>query len=244
MKRCLFIGDIHGNTGWEKLILEAFSKSYHIIFLGDYVDNENIRPVEILHNLKKIIGYKKKRPDKITLLLGNHDFAYIDAHYHTSGFNWHVWQDYKKIFSDNKDLFQVAWGYTNPKTHKYTLATHAGLTSTYYNNFIKPIIEDPKSLLNKLTDGKADKLQLHEVFNYLRNDEILWKVGSYRGGSGTPSILWADYLELLEDRYEGINQIFGHTAAGTISVDQFGDDLVAKIDGYYNKQLAHILLNI
>ena len=245
MKKFIFIGDVHGRPEWKPIVDEALITFKEVIFLGDYVDSFNIRPVEIIHNLKEIIAYKKKHPDMITLLLGNHDYAYIDDHNGTSGFKWQMWQEYKKMFKDNIDLFQVAWGYTNPLTKKYTLATHAGLTKAYYNRHIKYMIKDPESILNRMTDGNAHELQLHEVFNYLRDDKhALWKVGPRRGGASTPGILWADYLELLEDRYEGINQIFGHTASGTVCVDQFGDDLVAKVDGHYNYQLTHLQINI
>jgi len=244
MKKILFIGDIHGHDTWKKIVHDALPKFYPIVFLGDYVDSFSVKPVLILHNLKEIINYKKKYPDRITLLLGNHDYAYIDDHNRVSGFNWQMWQDYKQMFQENYDLFQVAWGYTNWETKKYTLATHAGLTLTYYNNYIKTLIQDPESILNKLSDGKADQLQLHEILNFMRNEDTLWKVGKRRGGMGTPGPLWADYVELLDDPYTGINQVFGHTASGSISVDQFGDDLIAKIDHTGVNGTAHILLNL
>lgn len=246
MKKFLFIGDIHGRDDWKDITIQALTHFQEVIFLGDYVDSYTIKPVEILHNLKEIIEQKKKSGDKITLLLGNHDYAYINDHSGTSGFEWHVWQEYKEIFSKNRDLFQVAWGYTNPSTYKYTLATHAGLTKGYYDKYIRPKLDDPESKLNQLTDGDAGKdlLDPHEILNFMRDDEDLGKVGRMRGGYGIPGPLWADYLEFLEDRFEGINQVFGHTAAGVVNVNQFEDDLIAKVDGYGNKRLAHVLLNI
>jgi len=246
MKKFVFIGDIHGRDGWLPIIADVLPKFNDIIFLGDYVDSFDKSPLDIMNNLNEIIYYKRKYPNRITLLLGNHDYAYIDDHSGTSGFRWQSWQQYKKIYRDNWDLFDVAWGYTNPETGKYTLATHAGLTNAYYNRHIKYMIKDPESILNKVTDGNAHTLKLHEVFNYLKNDkQALWKVGTMRQGSTTaPSILWADYLELLQDRYEGINQVFGHTAAGMVSVDQFGDDIVAKVDAFWKLPLSSLQLNL
>ncbi len=242
--KILFVGDIHGRPRWKAPVAEALLKFQDIVFLGDYVDSFDIRPVEILHNLKEIIRYKKKYPDRITLLLGNHDYAYIDDHSQTSGFNFHMYQTYKNVFESNKELFQVAWGYTNPTTHRYTLATHAGITKTYYDRFIKTNIDNADSRLNTLSGGDASRLKLHEILNFMRDDKNLWKVGSMRGGVGTPGPLWADYLELLEDRYDGINQVFGHTAAGTVSIDLFGEDLVAKIDSNMPKSQPHLLISL
>ena len=76
------------------------------------------------------------------------------------------------------------------------------------------------------------------------DDEDVWTVGRMRGGWGDPGFIWADYRELLEDPYQGINQVFGHTASGTVTVDDFGGDIIAKVDGYGNKQLAHLTMNI
>lgn len=246
MKHILFIGDVHGRSDWEKMITMALPKFYHIVFLGDYVDSFDINPVEILHNLKKIIGYKKKYSERITLLLGNHDYAYIDDHFQTSGYNHHAAMDYKKIFQDNHELFDVAWGYEGGTVAepKYTLATHAGLTLTYYNNYVKTLIEDPESKINKLTGGKTDKLQFHQVLNLMRNEDILWKVGADRGGMGTPGPLWADFKELKEDPYPGINQVVGHSAYDTTTIDIVKGNMLVKVDGSMTKGTSNILMNL
>jgi len=244
-KKIVFIGDVHGRDEWIEVANEAMLKFQHVIFLGDYVDSFDIRPVLIKQNLEAIIGFKIQNPDKVTLLLGNHDWAYIYDQTGISGFEWQVWQDYKKIFKDNIDLFDVAWGHTNPKTKKYTLATHAGLTYQYWCKVILPALKDPENKLHNLTlRGDLEKYKIHDILNFMKGDEKMWKVGAMRGGGGTPSPLWADYRELLDDPYPDINQVFGHTASGTVSVDQFGDYFIAKVDGWYNKKLAHLQLNI
>lgn len=244
-KGIVFIGDVHGRDEWIEIANEALLKFKHIVFVGDYVDSFDKRPVEIKHNLEAIIGFKIQNMDNVTLLLGNHDWAYIFDHTGISGFNWQVWQDYKKLFKDNIDLFDVAWGYRNPNTQKYTLATHAGLTEKFWIKEVLPKIKDPEDKLHKLMDGgDIQKFEIHEILNFLRGDDILWKVGVMRGGSGTPGPLWADYMELLEDPYPEINQVFGHTASGLPCLDQFGDYFLAKVDGWYNKKLAHMQLNI
>jgi len=245
MKRVLFIGDIHGKNSWKDIVLDAISKSQEIVFIGDYVDSFDIKPSEIIYNLNEIINLKIKYNNEITLLLGNHDYSYIHNHFFTSGFNVNFVFDYSNIFNKNKNLFKIAWGYTNPNTHKYTLATHAGITNKYYNKFIKPLINDKNSKLNLLTDNNANKLNIHEILNYLiDNDDLMWKVGPERGGSTFPSPLWADYNELLEDNYTGINQVFGHTGNDTASIDIINNDLLVKIDGHNKNCVEHIKLSL
>jgi len=244
-KGIVFIGDVHGRDEWMEIVNEALLKFKKIVFVGDYVDSFNVRPVLIKHNLEAIIGIKIQHPDVITLLLGNHDWAYIYDEKAISGFQWQMWQDYKKIFNDNIDLFDVAWGYTNTDTGKYTLATHAGLTYEYWTKIILPRVHNFNDKLHNLTEGgNLDKYKIHEVLNFMKGDKDLWKVGNMRGGSGTPGPLWADYLELLEDPYPDINQVFGHTASGLPCIDQFGDYFIAKVDGWFNSKLAHMQINI
>jgi len=241
VKKFLFIGDIHGHNDWMEIANEALLKFQHVIFVGDYVDSFDIRPVVIKHNLEAIIGFKIQHPDNVTCLLGNHDWAYIYDETGISGFKWQIWQDYKKLFKDNIDLFDVAYGYTNPMTKKYTLVTHAGLLYKYWTKTILPRLKNPEDKLHNLTlGGDLEKYAIHDILNFMKGDPDMWKIGATRGGWSTPSPLWADYLELLEDPYPDINQVFGHTARGTVEVTQFGDDLIAKVDGWYNKKLAHI----
>lgn len=241
--KVLFVGDIHGRNDWEYMVKNSLLKFHKIVFLGDYVDSFDVNPVIILDNLKNIIEYKEKYPKEITLLLGNHDFAYIDQHCGTSGYNWRCAYDYRQLFLQKHNLFQVAWGYKNSDTNRYTLATHAGLTTTYYNNYIKPKLDNPESALNKFLDGIKTK-HLHKILNYMRNDQDLWKVGAMRGGMGTPGPLWADYDELIKDNYKGINQVFGHTAENTICINNIDGDLLVKVDGNLKGSTASIILDL
>jgi len=236
--KTLFIGDIHGLSGWEKIALDGLTKYYKVIFLGDYADSFFVSELEIYENLKDIINFKKKYP-QVTLLIGNHDYAYMYAKSRCSGYNFQMAYNYRELFKENWDLFDVAWGYTNLTTKKYTLATHAGLTKKYWENFIIPII-DTMFLPKEITDKK-----IHEIFNLLKDQvTLLWKVGSARQGIGTGSILWADYSEVIDDLYIGINQIFGHTPQSSVSVDKFGDDLVVCVDSWGNKKIVSIILDL
>jgi len=241
MESFCFIGDVHGLADWKEIVAEALSKQQNIIFVGDYLDSFHVKAAYQMYNLKEIITLKKKYPDRITLLLGNHDWSYIYNEINISGFQHKYWYEYKGIFDNDLDLFDVAWGYRNWKTQKYTLVTHAGLTFKYWKDHISSKFNDKyDSYYNKI-DINDD---LHQILNKFKGDRVLWKVGSMRGGTGTPGPLWADYLELLEDPYPEINQVFGHTAAGTVSAYQNGDDLLIKVDGYGDKKMGHMTVTL
>jgi predicted phosphodiesterase len=262
-KKILFIGDIHGNSEWEDLVKEGLKSFYEIVFLGDYVDSFHVRPVEQIHNLNNLVNFlskQRKIGGKVTALLGNHDYAYIYNYPGISGHNFIQGPEYRKIFTDNLDLFQMAWGYASANTGRYTLASHAGLTQTFWSQFMLPEMNNPESTVAQLiaaeergngsVDGDpfkpARKLAIHEKLNFFRDkSDILWKVGSDRGGWGTPGPLWGDFRELLEDPYEGIDQVVGHTPKISPSVvpNQNGC-FYACIDNWGNKKTASLIVSL
>ena len=193
--KLLLIPDVHGRASWQQPVKDALKlKDIHIIFLGDYVDSFDIPGFKILQNLREIIALKKKFPDKVTLLLGNHDYAYIHGFYAISGFQASMMNDYRQIFEENKNLFEVAWGSSGKE--RYTLVTHAGLTEGFYNVLQKKI-EDPKDILHLLLVKFADKYEswqqmpLHELLNYFKDkSEIMWYISAYRGSSPSYTSAW------------------------------------------------------
>jgi len=79
MNNTLIIPDVHGRTFWK----EAVNKhpDSHVVFLGDYLDPypwEGISTPDAIRNLMEIIEFKRTNPDRVTLLIGNHDIHYID----------------------------------------------------------------------------------------------------------------------------------------------------------------------
>jgi predicted phosphodiesterase len=133
--KVLFIGDVHCNSDWKKVLQDnlAYNPSLdHVVFLGDYVDSFYHNGKVCKDALIDVISEARKLGDKCTLLLGNHDYAYIHNKTGISGYNYGHANQYTQIFYQHRDLFKIAWGYENPATYKYTLATHAGLTHTFY----------------------------------------------------------------------------------------------------------------
>ena len=91
MANNLVVGDLHTKFDILEKAISYFnddSSIERIIFLGDYVDDWNKPPEASYNLLTRLITLKKAYPDKVVLLLGNHDFHYIydDARY--SGYNY------------------------------------------------------------------------------------------------------------------------------------------------------------
>lgn len=243
MKRVLFVGDVHGRDTWEKMVGDALSKFDHIVFLGDYVDSFDLQPFEIIENLKEILKLKKRYKDRITLLLGNHDYAYVFGKDKISGYRGDAAIDYKQVFNKNWDLFDLAWGYTD-KNDNYTLVTHAGLTKEYFNELSAVSNDRDFPLFEIFKDLNIENLKIHEFLNYFKDQcSILWKVGAKRsmfGASGTGSILWCDKSELLDDPMPLIDQIVGHTHAHYIDIRQANSNKIYFVDGANGSHLAGI----
>lgn len=185
----LIIPDVHGRTFWQTA-KEKINEIDKVIFLGDYLDpypHEGITPEEAIVQFKEIIQFKKDNPDKVVLLLGNHDCAYCYDFGSASRYDYQNESEIKQLFKDNIDLFQLYYVNDN------CLYSHAGIT----NDWLKQHLE-----CNTL-----------EEFLKLPKEDIvphLWVVSFTRGGwSSTGSMIWSDVREF--DRNEEMFQIFGHT---------------------------------
>ncbi len=251
MSKVLFIGDVHGQSEWISYAESAFKSGIEVVFLGDYVDSFHKKAYEIEQNLLRIIAFKKKADNrknfitKVTLLLGNHDYAYMAGKTTTSGYNFGWADGYRKIFNDNWNLFDVAWGHSAPFTQEYTLAIHAGITATWLKNYLKnPKYDEHQFVKRILGDDAFETKKLHEILNVLKDKfEFLLKVGSVRGGSGTPGPLWGDWSELVDDPIPNINQVVGHTATG-IELVRIPDsrNFLIKVDG--GKEIQRLIIDL
>ena len=181
--------DIHGRVFW-KYSIEHKDEFDKIIFLGDYLDAYS--PDLLLKeedNFKEIIQFKKDNPDKVILLLGNHDCHYInDKIYEASRYNSFKHNSYQKLFLDNIDLFQLIYIY-----NKY-LFSHAGVYQKW--------MDLNKLTLKDLLDCDLDKL----------SKSLNW-IDYFRGGFyDVGSCIWADIRDSgTEKLLKGYYHIFGHT---------------------------------
>lgn len=223
-KRVLCLYDIHQNLNWVTKVLDFERGNYdHIVFGGDWFDSFHEPPrvasaYETAQFVLDIINGHFYGP--ATLLLGNHDLAYLEA--------WRATSKYR----NPKFLFNRCTGYTNNKAAKINkilkwedwkqfklfalvngwLLTHAGLR---HNNF-RPLVTPERSLeiLEEEYNQAIDHVNAfpHHLFNS----------GPDAGGTaafGGP--LWCRPDE-FEDELP-YPQIFGHTFAGLSSALQLGN---------------------
>lgn len=199
--RCIAIGDLHGKEVWKNIDPSKYDR---IIFLGDYVDAFVCPDVIMLKNLREIVEFKKANPEKVILLLGNHDLQYLEwpePKFGCTGFRPQMQPQFSGIFKENRQLFQVAY-----QIGEY-LFTHAGLTRRFY--------EKNKGLLDYYCLEEcnyADKLNAVQNHGTMKEKTMLHNVGSDRGGKGFGGITWVDKNEFsVENLLPGIHQIVGHT---------------------------------
>ena len=203
--KVLILPDIHGRTFWKKTVEKHADECDKIIFLGDYLDpypwecaTEGITRKSSIENFKEIIQYKKDNPDKVILLLGNHDLQYYDKAFITkSRYDSSNAYKIKQNFGRNRGLFQLAY---EIDMNKHYLFTHAGLLKSWY--------EKHKNLIGELTVENLNKLKTSPA-----GIIVLCDVSRERGGYGNiGSIVWSDVEEKTESEdIEGTYQIFGHT---------------------------------
>lgn len=204
--KVLFVGDIH-NHSYMLDDITKLDKKYKldkIIFLGDYVDDWNTNNMQSIDTLYRVIKLKLANPEKIVLLLGNHEFSYLgkpcSGHmYYLSEFMEIILKDYINLF----ELYSII-----ELDNKQYVCTHAGIT----NDFI----------YNQLNGSGNWKLGL-ERFNEdkLKYINALGCCSGFRGGVDKySSFLWADmneHIQCAEFEQPLIPyQIVGHTPVKNI----------------------------
>jgi hypothetical protein len=217
MPSLIVIGDLHGRSVWKTI---DPAQHDHVVFVGDYTDSFLLGDEMIFDNLFDIIALKQAFPNKVTLLLGNHDIQYL--HYpdnRCSGYRPSMQADLTKLFRQHKALFDVAWQYDN------YLVTHAGLTRRWW-----AWAQTQSVLLTGWQD-----VSLAEQLNRLHRSPARWllfTVGPRRGGFQIAGPLWADEQDTLSDPLRDYHQIVGHTPQnnGIFTTRPFGNTSVTYVD--------------
>jgi len=218
--RWIAIGDIHGRNTWKSIVNLELDNVDKIIFIGDYFDSFDISPLEQINNFKDILEFKKSYPDKVILLIGNHDYHYISTvGEHYSGYNSlysniieYEFMNY--AFSKiDKPLLQLCY-----ESGKY-LFSHAGFTKTW---------------LRKVCITSNIEKNVNELFYYQPNRfKFDHNSGDFYGDDITHSPIWVRPKSLLKDKIEGYIQIVGHTANETIIHNNNVYFIDALENGYY-----------
>lgn len=212
--------DIHGNNFWKELAENHPDED--MIFLGDYNDpysRSGISAEDSLENFNSIIDFASSHRDNVTLLLGNHDIAYIDNRLFPSRYDFGNADMIRSIISNNGDLFNLAAERTVGRT--CYIFSHAGIGKGWMEesgaSSIFPTMFDEDGHLTSL-DTTLVNNAWHDLEQQARMLDILTHVSKIRGGkSKSGSMIWADMSEIERDDnlLPGYFQIFGHTRQKT-----------------------------
>ena len=205
----IIIPDIHGRDYWIEPVLQHLGKE-HILFLGDYLDPYDYEGIDAADAFKGFLGIlevKKLAPEKVTLLLGNHDLHYL--HFELSGGR----QDFlrggqiKQLLRENAPLFDISAVRT--VGGKEFLFSHAGIRKGWLNEHADLFPDNGADVAcNVLNDMWHDQNWRPILLN------ILSDVPVSRGGNapyGSP--VWNDIEDMADDldEFPGYFQVFGHS---------------------------------
>lgn len=186
MTKIVAIGDVHGRDTWKKIV-EKEKDADRIVFIGDYFDSFDIKPVVQIENFIDIYGFKRQNPEKVVMLLGNHDFHYMkdsgDDRY--SGYN----AEWAREITLNLQVarFEIQVVHVEGKY----LFSHAGVTNSW-------LIANPLYIENI---NNMD----WEAFRFNHNDL------SGFGNDKRQSPIWVRPQALIPDAHLDYTQVVGHT---------------------------------
>lgn len=216
----LIVPDVHGRTFWRKPTsnIDRYGK---VIFLGDYLDPypyDGISFEESLAEFKDIIELKRSNPDKVVLLLGNHDIHYLwPEHTDNCRRNEELLDIVRLIFKKNLNLFSII--HEEIVNGEMFLFSHAGITKGWLEQNKQHIPAQFHDCIRGIFDHKHyDKIQTSDFCDWLNEQVhhevpgILADIGRSRGGyQNHGSIVWADVSEHHTAFIDYAYQIFGHT---------------------------------
>jgi hypothetical protein len=223
------IGDIHGRTDWKQIVEIELHKVDRIIFVGDYFDSFTIPMLDQIKNFNEIVKFAREYPDKVVLLIGNHDYHYLSMGETYSGFNptyaMGIEHDYLR---PNLDLFKIC------HTEGEFLFSHAGFTRTWVKDLKINLPVRTETLDNIDTEINDFWKYKQHVFGWKRNPskKMSAHTDSY-GDNIWQGPLWVRPDSLNADRIKGWTQVAGHTEMGGIKYRDGVYYIDALEAGYY-----------
>lgn len=203
--KVIAIGDIHGRPMWEDIVNKHIDEVDKVIFVGDYFDSrDNYSASEQIDNFNKILEVKKQHPDKVILLIGNHDFHYLRAagYDQYSGFQRMHAVDIREVLETavKADLMQMAYQHNN------YIFVHAGITKTWcQNNEID--MNNPVDSINELFRVSP------ESFRFTTGE---WM--SPYGDEICQTPIWVRPRSLSRDGIDDYVQVIGHTTQDNLTI--------------------------
>jgi len=209
--KIIAIGDIHGRSHWKEIINDNMDAD-KIVFIGDYFDSRNggYSANRQISNFKDILEVKKVYPDKVILLIGNHDHHYIGGVNQTySGYQAGYAVDIREVLEIalKEGLLQLCW------FHENYFFSHAGLTKTWSEQFLGNANPSLGSVLMKA---------LNEMY-YFCPRNFNFNMGENYDRSGddvTQSPIWVRPKSLLSDMVDNIICVVGHTTVIKLGINE------------------------
>lgn len=195
--KIIALGDTHGRSLWKEIV-SKHEDADKIIFIGDYFDTHGggYSANRQIENFKDIAAFKKANMDKVVMLLGNHDFHYLnEVGEQYSGFQWNYRQDINDVLQPAVDegLIQISF------VHDKYVFTHAGVTKTWVKN-VGVDIDNLQESINDLFKKDISKFKFTVGPNY-----------SNYGDDITQTPIWVRPESLLVDILDGKICVVGHT---------------------------------
>lgn len=200
--RIIAVGDTHGRDKWRRVADNELESCDKFVFIGDYFDSYDIPTRVQWMNFVEILDFKRKFPDKVELLLGNHDFhylAYTDEQY--SGWNsvnnLTAKDTLTKAFEDGE--INVCYG------NEDIIFSHAGISDTWASNNGVPL-DNAANYINDYCRENPLSLRFTPGRNF-----------SNSGNDITQTPIWIRPGALAMNPFGNYMQVFGHTTVTKIA---------------------------
>lgn len=200
----IFIGDVHGRTQWKKII-EKEKDADKFIFLGDYFDpyDWTLTLGDLVNNFNDIVKFKLDNPDKVILLIGNHDLAAFDTNANKCRYIDGTYEQVATIFfyGIKENIFQLCYFINDD-----VVCSHAGFSKTWLDD--SGLSFDEFSL-NKDFKEQVENKTVISTYDFIYNKGDFWVDGS--GDNIWQSPLWIRPNSLIRNKPDNIIQCVGHT---------------------------------
>lgn len=210
MKRYLILGDLHCRSIWKDIVAKEADLCDKIIFLGDYLpprhDIKLDDPTDACGFLYDVLNYKDQNPDKVILLIGNHDLDLLGYSWakcypraHPKVYQYCQTEDVKNWFLNN-----TQWIYNIPDTN--IVCSHAGIGEIFFEDFKKYYglhINSDENIVPGIVD--INKVPPCELFAF---NGGWWDTN---GDSVTQPCTWIRPTSLVDCSVKNIIQVVGHT---------------------------------
>ena len=143
--KTLVLGDTHGRPLWKEIVVHE--QPNRVIFIGDYFDSyDDFTAAEQMSNFEQIINFKLSGKAEVIILVGNHDFHYIDGSEHYSGYQFGAAPGINDLLFTNMKHMQMAY-----EMDSY-LFTHAGVSHDWYTYWMKMLHLEGDSVVDNINE--------------------------------------------------------------------------------------------